>query len=396
MSYKMILSLIVLLSTGQVTAYGATRANDQLPSQEETLPQDTERGPKIMTNVKPTADDEVGATQVHDDNASTSESVKESPLSKFFVPSATTDSKFKVRPAKERKTMALALGGGGARGAAHIGILRVLEQEKIPIDYIVGNSMGAVIGGLYSSGVTLEQLEHLGMKGGLRKNYLPNATIHALLMPISKLFQPFRKQQLAGFVSGNRFEKYLDSLIPPGSTDMQQMRIPFSAVATNLIDGKAYRISEGKLSRAIRASASQPLLLRPVEIGNKIYVDGGLRANLPASSARDTGAEVVIAVLVDEPLRELPRSEFTTYKGIANRMGDVILGVTDEHQIQFADIVINPDVSSISVLSKDPLDAIRAMRAGEAAARMALPQIRRKMGLPEGSRLVEQTAPSRI
>lgn len=383
--------LAVLCLAGGGTIYGAELPKAQLPSQEQALPQDVPRGPKVMTNARPTQDDKVGATQVKDDNPATVESVKESPLSTMFVPPGS--SKFKVKPAKERKTMALALGGGGARGAAHIGVLRVLEQEKIPIDYIVGNSMGSVIGGLYAAGVDLDKLEHLGIEGGVRKHYMPNMASHVVLMPISKLLQPFRKNKCAGLVSGNRLESYLDTLIPPDATDMAQLHIPFSAVATNLKDGKAYRISEGKLATAIRASASMPELLRPVMMGDKIYVDGGMRANLPASSARDTGADIVIAVLVDEPLRELPEHDFYSYKGIANRLGDILLAVTDEHQLQFADIVINPDVSSISILSNDPRDTEKAIRAGEAAARMAMPSIRRKMGLPQGSQLVE-SAPS--
>lgn len=386
------LALALLLSLSLTSASAPVLAADppkeELPSMEPVLPKDAERGPKVITNPNPTKEDKVGATQVKDANSSTTETVDESPAAKYFrAPAASA--KFMVKPVKERKTMALALGGGGARGAAHIGVLRVFKQENIPIDYIVGNSMGAIIGGLYSAGVDLDGLESLGAKGGLRKHYLPNPAMKILTMPSRKLLQPLRKNRLAGITSGTSFEKYLDELIPAECSDMSQLKIPFSAVATNLLDGKAYRLSEGKLSTAIRASASQPLLLQPVTIGDKIYVDGALRANLPASSARDTGADVVIAVLVDEPLREMEAKDFNSFRGIANRMGDIILAVTDEHQLQFADVIVNPDVSNITVLSDKPEDVVRAIRAGEEAARLALPAIRRKMGLPEGAQLVQ-------
>jgi len=368
-------------------AYAADPPKEQLPSQEKAVPEDAPRVPRVIDNPQPTKEDKLGATEVKDDNPSTVESVDESRLPKRLTPEA-TDPRFRVKATKVRKTMALALGGGGARGAAHIGVLRVLAQEGIPIDYIVGNSMGAIVGGLYSAGVDLSQIESLGTDGKLRKQYVPRMA-KLLLMPISKLTQPFRKEQLAGLVSGNRFERYIDKLIPEGSKDMENLRIPFSAVATNLIDGKAYRISEGKLSTAIRASSTISPLLRPVRIGDKIYIDGGLRANLPASSARDTGADVVVGVLVDEPLRELEEKNFYRLKGIAARMADVVLAVTDEYQLQFADVIINPDVSGIPILCDKPESVAKAIHAGEVAARKAIPLIRKKMGLPEGAKLVE-------
>lgn len=384
------LALLLSLSFTGASApiFAADPPKEQLPSMEPVLPKDAERGPKVITNPNPTKEDKVGATQVKDASPSTTESVEESAGARYFR-TPKSDAKFMVKPVKERKTMALALGGGGARGAAHIGVLRVFQQENIPIDYIVGNSMGAIIGGLYSAGVDLDGLESLGSKGGLRKHYLPNPAMKILTMPSRKLLQPLRKNRLAGIASGTSFEKYLDELIPEECADMSNLKIPFSAVATNLLDGKAYRLSEGKLATAIRASASQPLLLQPVTIGDKIYVDGALRANLPASSARDTGADVVIAVLVDEPLREMEPRDFNTFRGVANRMGDIILAVTDEHQLQFADVIVNPDVSNITVLSDKPEDVVRAIRAGEAAARLAIPAIRKKMGLPEGAQLVQ-------
>lgn len=388
---RIILTALLIQSISTAAAPAADLPKQQLPSQEPTLKQDEERGPRVITNPQPTIEDRVGATEVKDADPTTVESVEKSPLPRYIAPGG---ERFMVRRAVARKTMALALGGGGARGCAHIGVLKVLEQERIPIDYIVGNSMGSVIGGLYSVGVPCEQLAGFGRKGGLRKKYMPGVTARLALMPLSKLLAPFRKDKLAGLVSGEKFEKHLQSMIPEGKNDFKFLKIPFSAVATNLTDGKAYRISEGKLSTALRASSSIPPLLRPVRIDNKVYVDGGVRANLPASSARDTGADVVIAVLVDEPLREVPEKSFYTYRGIASRMGDIVLSITDEHQLQFADVVINPDVSGIPTLSERPEDVAKAIAEGEKAARKALPIIRQKMNLPQGSELVRIDVPT--
>jgi NTE family protein len=361
----------------------------QLPSQEPKVPADAERGPKVIENPAPTKIDRVGATEIHDANPATDESVDDSRQPKLIsVPRGSDRTRYQVRRTQERKTMAIALGGGGARGAAHIGVLRVLEQENIPIDYIVGNSMGAIIGGSYAAGVPLDRLQELGLSGKMRKAYLPGVLTRVLTMPFSHLLTMFR-DDYAGLWSGKRFQKYLESYLGK-DTCIEQTKIPFSAVATNLKDGEAYRLSEGNLATAIRASSTLTPLLKPVKIGERVYVDGGIRANLPASAAKDTGADVIVAVLVDEPLRELPDETFYKYKGIANRLADIILAVTDEHQLQFADVIINPDVSGIPILSEERADYSKAIQAGEEAARKALPALRKRMGLPENAQLVGQ------
>ena len=208
----------------------------------------------------------------------------------------------------KRPTVAIALGGGGARGAAHIGVLKVLKENNIPVDYIVGNSMGSIVGGLYSAGVPLDQIETMLEDGSLRKSYTPFFIPPKILIsPIEKLGHPFgSKNPYAGLFSGKTFQKYLSSKLPKPDMSVNETKIPFSAVATNLVDGQAYRISDGTtLATAIHASSAISPLLKPVPIGDKVYVDGGVRANLPASSARETGADIVIAVLVDEPLQKI-------------------------------------------------------------------------------------------
>ncbi|MBX9573773.1 MAG: patatin-like phospholipase family protein [Candidatus Obscuribacterales bacterium] len=351
--------------------------------------------PKIITNPTPAKTPDKDAQKVLDSNPATKETVDESPVPKLIEKPTTQpgNSQSTETKVEKRKTLALALGGGGVRGAAHIGLLRVLEQEGIPIDYIVGNSMGAVIGGLYSSGVSLDKLETLAKDGIFKKNYAPMAIPKAIAIPLKKMMPRFGRKSFAGIVSGNKFEKALAKMIPEGHDNFDHLKVPFSAVATDLTDGKAYRISEGKLSRAIRASSTLSPILKPVKIGNRVYVDGAIRANLPASSARDTGADVVLAVLVDEPLRKLPEKSFYTFKGVAQRLADIVLAVTDEHQLQFANVVVNPDVSGIPILGDNEQNILKAVRAGEIAARKALPEIRKQLNLTPSTRIVDTSAP---
>ena len=210
----------------------------------------------------------------------------------------------------------------------------------------------------------------------MRKAYTPIPLApKVVLAGIGKL-SPFKgKNPYAGLYSGKSFRKFLAKNLPKPDMQFSETKIPFSAVATNLIDGQAYRISEGPLAIAMAASSAISPLIKPVPIDDKVYIDGGVRANLPASAARDTGADIVIAVLVDEPMQKIPARKFKSYKGIASRMADIVLAVADERQLQFADVVINPDVTTIPVLTKKSFYVEKSELSGELAAKKALPAI---------------------
>lgn len=342
---------------------------------------------EVKVNAAPSTMD-TEATHIRDASPESSNTLSNpivAPKSPFF----TSDGKYRVRTVQNRKSMALALGGGGIRGAAHVGVLKVFEEEGIPIDYIVGNSAGSIVGGYYAAGVPLTEMSETDYWVKFRKSYVPNIYIQAIKMPISKVLSPVRRKP-AGIASGKSFYRFLKKNMPEGVENIQDLKIPYSAVVTNLIDGQAYRISDGELATAMRASSSITPIVRPVKIGDKLCVDGGVRANLPASAAKDTGADVVIAVLIDEPLAKLPEKEFTHFRKVAERMTNIILAVADEHQQQFADIVIHPDLTGIGLFSKDKDDVQKAITAGESAARKAIPIIREKMNLPpKNSHLTE-------
>jgi NTE family protein len=265
------------------------------------------------------------------------------------------------------------------------GVLKVLEAEHITLDQIVGNSMGSIVGGLYCAGVSLSDINSHLSDGSLRHAYMPGGIGKRIaFLPFTKLVHPFRPKHYAGLWSGEKLTDYFDTILPRPNMEIADTRVAFSAVATNLLDGKAYRITKGRLSTAMKASAAISPLIQPVAIDGKLFVDGGVRANLPASAARATGAGFVIAVLVDEPMQVLPAKQFLHLKKVASRMADIVLAIADERQLQFADMVINPDVSSIPVLSNDPADVEKAVHAGEVAARKAMPELRRRLHVKGG------------
>jgi len=174
----------------------------------------------------------------------------------------------------------LALGSGGARGLAHIGVLRVLEREKIPIDLIAGSSMGALIGGIYASGMDAVTLEEIAL------NISWQQTARFFTPTISK----------AGLVDGNKIEKLLETFI--GRIIFSKLKIPFVTVTTDIENGKEVIIKTGKVSRAIRASCSIPGIFTPLKYGNRYLVDGGLVNPVPVDVARRSGADIVIGVNV--------------------------------------------------------------------------------------------------
>lgn len=273
--------------------------------------------------------------------------------------------------------VALALGGGGVRGAAHIGVLRVLEQEGIPIDYIVGNSMGAVVGGLHNAGVPLDSIQSILSDGTFVSAYLPRFLwCRIMLAPIQSVVHTNRKRSYAGLVSGARLKSVIDDLLPNPNIRVEDLKCPFSSIAVSLIDGQAHVLSKGRVDDVVRASATLPLLLRPVLIGDDLYVDGGIRNNLPTTEARRSGAKLVISVEIDNDLTPVPAEQFKSFRKVFDRVMNATIEQLDEDKVNGADVVIRPELVNIPILSKDRKFVDQATRAGEVAARNALPRIR--------------------
>ncbi len=282
--------------------------------------------------------------------------------------------------AKDRPKVVLALGGGGTRGAAHVGVLKVLEKEGIPIHHIVGTSMGAVVGGLYAAGVPVSTLEEKFRDRSLMEAFM-TVPLWMRLVAAPLLITPrlVGSRPYDGLYWGNKFRKYVERSVAADKQEIENLNIDFSAVVLNVLDCKPVRISSGSLGYALQASSAVPGLRKPVEIGDGLYVDGGVVANVPVKLAREAGADVVIAVSVDERVHPQAKDVFRKVGSISRRMVTFELAFQDELQIRSADVLIHPNVDGISLISTKRDDAVRAMKAGEEAAQAAVPSIKAKL-----------------
>jgi NTE family protein len=192
---------------------------------------------------------------------------------------------------KKRK-VGLALGGGAARGMAHIGVLEMLEKENIPIDMIAGTSAGAAVGALYAQGKSTEELKKLAQSW----NWKQRAQIIDLALPRS------------GFIAGRRIKKLLKSII--GDVSFNELNIPFACVATDVITGEEVVINKGSVLEAVRASISVPIIFSVVKHGGRYLVDGGLVNPVPVSVLKDMGADFIIAVNVTPRLKTTPEAVY--------------------------------------------------------------------------------------
>ncbi len=276
---------------------------------------------------------------------------------------------------KDRPTIALALGGGGIRGASHIGVLRVLQKEGIPIDYIAGCSMGSIVGGLFCAGVPLDDIEKILLDKSFKQAYAPAWTgLSLMVAPFKSFNSPLRPY--AGLVTGKYFSAFIDKNLPPDKKLVENTNLPFIAVATNLNDCKAYKLAKGKLADCILASSAMPPVIRPLEIKGNMYIDGGLSSNVPVPAARQFGADIVIAVAVDQIVKTEPTEKFRSIISVGTRMSTALFAVVDEHDAQKADLLITPAVSDIPIFTTKFKYIKPAIQAGEDAAYAALPAIR--------------------
>ena len=205
------------------------------------------------------------------------------------------------------KKLTLVLGGGGCKALVEIGVLKVFAKNKIPINYIVGTSAGAIIGALYAGGVPLDDIEQMAYDGSLQGALIPHPVKFIICFPFSKLIQVFGPKRYAGLASGAKLEKFLHKRLP---NDFKDLKIPFAAIATDLESGNSCMISNGDLCKAVVASSAIPVLIRPVMIGDTLFIDGGLKANLPTKCAQLTAADIIVAVPADAPIRLEKRKNF--------------------------------------------------------------------------------------
>jgi NTE family protein len=265
-----------------------------------------------------------------------------------------------------RPSIGLALSGGGARGGAHIGVLKALEELRVPIDYLAGTSIGAVVGGFHVSGMSVDDLERLVESLEWQSaflNVMPRQLKSFRRKRDDDLFLVDQKPGLndgefelpAGLVQGQVIDMILsrETLRASQVTDFDQLAIPFRAVAGDISTGEAVVLRSGSLARALRASMSIPAALSPIEIDGRLLVDGGIAMNLPVEVARDMGADVIIAVDISAALR--PRETLRSVVDITDQLTNLLTrNGTDEQRRQLGpqDVLLEPqfseDLSSVS------------------------------------------------
>ncbi len=260
-----------------------------------------------------------------------------------------------------RPKIGLVLSGGGARGAAHIGVLKVLEDLNVPIDYIAGTSMGSIVGGLYAAGMPLAEIESIvtsmDWDGMLTDSPPRNERTFrrkqddVLYLVKSKPgFKDGKLQFPSGLIQGQNIDLFFRSITLQlaGIHSFDDLSIPFHCVATDISTGNAVVLDSGDLALSMRASMSVPAIFAPVEINGSLLVDGGLSNNLPVDVVRGMGAEIVIAVDISTPL--LPRNKISNILTITAQLTGFLTRKATEVQIASLtdqDILIVPDLADI-------------------------------------------------
>jgi NTE family protein len=254
-----------------------------------------------------------------------------------------------VKPAK----IAVVLGGGGSKGFAHIGVLKILEAQHIPINMVVGTSAGSLVGSLYASGKSAFELQGIALK-----------------MDKDNVIDYDWKIWNGGLIIGDKLENFINTNV--NNTPIEKLKIPFYAVATDIATGEETVFARGNTGMAVRASCSVPAVFHPLKIGNNTYVDGGLVSPVPVDVARRNGADIVIAVDISGGIdKGVPDGILDTMKKSVNIMYNHIA----EYQIKNADVVIRPDMTGIGSTDMEKFN--QAIFEGEKAATLKIPELQK-------------------
>lgn len=306
----------------------------------------------------------------------------------------------------ERKKVALVLSGGGAKGIAHVGAIKVLEEAGIPVDYVVGTSMGAIVGGLYAIGYNAESLDSIVRRQDW--NFLLGDRVNRNDLSFSEkestekyVFSlPFGQGRTtrmpAGFVNGqNIYNLFSDLTIGyHDSLDFSKLPVPFACIAANIVNGREIVLKEGNLVQAMRASMAIPGFFTPVRIDSLVLVDGGIVNNFPVDVAKAMGADIIIGVDVQGDLKDA--ENLKGMRGVVGQLINLLCMNKYEDNLKMTDIRIRPEVEEYSAASFNA-DAIDVMiRRGEVAARMQLGQLKTLKKQLEGEEVVSRADKSAV
>ncbi len=286
----------------------------------------------------------------------------------------------------------LALGGGAARGLSHIGVLKVLEDSEIPIDLIVGTSIGALIGGVYAttkSAAATEKrfLDFIFSKEFKRSKFdflresreaRPGLFYNFISLVKKGIFYSFSMAKTS-WISAEHFEHNINSLLD--DVQIEQTRIPFAACAADITRGEEVLLQNGSLRRAVSASSAVPGLLPPVPVDGRLLIDGGWMAKVPVIPALKLGADMVIAVDVSKEIEDT--SGFRNGLNIMVRANAIKSEALKEMQCRFADVLIEPEVDHVHWA--DFSAVVECVRFGEEAAHRKVDEIRRQIKMARWS-----------
>lgn len=264
------------------------------------------------------------------------------------------------------KKIGLALGGGGAKGLAHIGIIKAFKRAGIPIDFIAGTSMGALVGAWYAATEDIEVLEEQFLKIKTRD-----------IFPIKEIL----KKKKGGLFHGDSAAKLLEKNF--GKLKFSDCKIPFSAVATDVKNGDTVVINRGALSDAVKASIALPVIFGPAQVGKQLLIDGGFSNPVPADVVKNMGAEFVIAVDVSSKWTSSP-DEITSIRDIFSILSDALSVI--EYQLakaplKMADVILRPPVLHFGWLEFGRAGEI--IRIGTEEGELRAKEIRQGAGIPE-------------
>jgi NTE family protein len=272
---------------------------------------------------------------------------------------------------KADRKWALVLMGGGARGLAHVGVLRVLERNGLVPDVIAGTSMGALVGGLYAAGISAAKMMDMISGMGL-ENAVEKPTRH-LFKQSRNLFEYIlltdyknRFFSRMGLDKGDAIEAYLKSCV--GNVRIEDLPVKFVCNAVDLVSGREVFFTEGILCRALRATMSLPVVFAPVRVGRALLLDGGVLSSAPIEAARAAGAEVTVLVDIHRPLKRMSREKIKSAVQIVQRTIEVASAASFEERARHADFVLRVPVDRGVLRFSDPKKiAMKGQRIAEAS-----------------------------
>ena len=298
-----------------------------------------------------------------------------------------------------RKKVGLVLSGGGAKGMAHIGAIKVIEEAGIPVDYVVGTSMGSIIGGLYAIGYTPEQMDSMVRHqdwGYLLSDQISRKDMNLMEREMDEKFVisvPFSKTAIqdvtGGLIKGQNIVDLFSELTLGyhDSLDFNKLPIPFACVAENIAKGEEYDFHSGVLSTAMRASMAIPGVFTPVRLDSMVLIDGGVVNNYPVNVAKQMGADVIIGVDVQSSLK--PANELENAGAILGQLIDLMGQENYLKNLKETDVHIKVNVKGYSAasFSKNAVDSLihRGLIAAE-EQKDALMKLKKEIGLPEDYR----------